>query len=75
MLDRVEKELPSRSDVATADYSELQEIMENAARSMENLTVQLDESEDLPIPELLSLDKQLRSIWGLLKVEKAKKVE
>ena len=30
--------------------------MENAARSMENLIAQLEESEDLPMHELLSLD-------------------
>ena len=33
MLNRVEKELPSKSDVAKVDDKELQEITENAARS------------------------------------------
>ena len=51
--------------------------MENAARSMENLISRLENesSEDLPMHELLSLDKQLRSIQNLLKVETAKKVK
>ena len=73
---RVEEEMPSMSDVAKADDIELQEIMENARRSIENLIAQLegDSSEDLPMHELLGLDKQLRSIRGSLKVEVAKKV-
>ena len=77
MLKRVEEELPSMSDVAEADDIKLQEIMENAARSTENLTEQLGEesTEDLPMYELLGLDKQLRSIGGLLKVEVVKKVQ
>ena len=75
MLNRVGKELPSMSDVARTDDIELQEIMENAARSMENLIAQLEESEDLPMHKLLSLDTKLRSIQGSLKVETAKKVE
>ena len=50
-LNKAEEELPSVSDVANADDIELQEITENVARSMENLTVQLEgESfEDLPM--------------------------
>ena len=36
MLNRVEEELPSMSDIAKADDIELQEITENALRSMEN---------------------------------------
>ena len=64
MLNKVEEELPSASDVAKADDIELQEITKNAVRSMENLIVQLEgeSSEDLPMHELLGLDKQLRSI-------------
>ena len=42
MLNRVEEDLPSTSDVAKADDIELQELMENVARSPENLTVQLE---------------------------------
>ena len=36
---------------------------------------QTDESFELPLCDLLGLDKQLRSIRGLLKVEVAKKVQ
>ena len=62
------------SDVAKTDDIELQEIMEKAARSTEDLIVefeaqpQVTTSKDLPKRELLSLGKQLRSIRGLLKV-------
>ena len=42
MLNRVEGELPSTSDVAKVDGIELQEITENALRSMENLITQLE---------------------------------
>ena len=77
MLNKAEEKLPSMSDVAKADDIELKKIMENTARSMENLTVQLEgeSSEDSPMPELLGLDKQLRSIRGPLRVEVAKKVQ
>ena len=76
ILNRVEEELPSTSDVAKADDIELQEIIENVARSMENLIAQLESEscKDLPMRELLGLDKQLRSIRGSLKVEVAEKV-
>ena len=71
----MEEELPSTSDVAKADEVELQEIMKNASRSTGNLIAQLEgeSSEDLPMCELLGLDKQLRSIRGSLKVEVAKR--
>ena len=70
-------ELPSASDVAKADDIELQEIMENAARSVEDLIEQLEgtSSETLSMRELQGLDKQLRGIKGSFKVEVAKKVE
>ena len=44
---------------------------------MENLIAQLkgESSEDLPMRKLLDLDKELRSIWGSLKVEVARKVQ
>ena len=42
MLNRVEEELPSMSGVAKADKIELQEIMENAVKSTEDLIAQLD---------------------------------
>ena len=77
MLNKVQEELPSASDVDKADDIELQEIVENASRSIENLNQQVQEepTEDLPMQELLGLDKQLRSIRGSLKVEVAKKVQ
>ena len=52
------------SDVAKADNIELHEITENVVRSMENLIKQLEveSSEDLPVHEILGLDKQFRSI-------------
>ena len=76
-MNKAEEEMPSTSDVANADDIELQEIMENVARRMKNLIVQLkgESSEDLPMRELLGIDKQLRSIRGSLKVEVAKKVQ
>ena len=67
-LNRVEEELPSASDIAKADDIELQEI----AKSMENLIAQFKE---MPMRELLGLDKQLRSIRGSLKVEVGTKVQ
>ena len=55
--------------------TELQEITGNVARSTENLTAQLEgeSSDDLPMRELLGLEKQLRGIRGLLSV--AEKVQ
>ena len=54
MLNRVEEEMPSMSDIAKADEIELQKIMKNVARSMENLIAQLEgeSSEDLKKVEL-----------------------
>ena len=77
ILSKTEEELPPTSDVAKADNIELQQITEKVARSMENLIVQLEgeSSKDLPMRELLGLDKQLRSIRGSLKVEVAKRVQ
>ena len=81
MLNRAEEELPSTSDVVKVDDIELQEITEKAVRSTEDLIAEFEAqpqaitSEDLSRCKLLSLDKQLRSIRGLLKVETAKKVE
>ena len=62
--------MPSSSDIAKEDDIELQEIMENAVRSMEDLTGKLEDEStgDIPMLELLGLDKQLRSIRSLLKV-------
>ena len=72
MLNRVEEELPSASDVAKADDIELQEITENATKSMEDLVTHFEGQETLHMHELLELDKQLRSIRGSLKMEVAK---
>ena len=68
-LNRVEEKLPSASDIAKADDIELQEI----AKSTEDLIAKGQEA--LPMCKLLGLDKQFRSIRGLLKVEMAKKVQ
>ena len=73
MLNLVEEEMSSASDVDNADDIELQEIVENVSRSIENLNQQV--TEDLPMRELLGMDKQLRSIKSSLKVEVAKKVQ
>ena len=74
---RAEPQLPSTSDITRADDIELKEIAEKALRSIENLNqqVQKEPTEDLPMRELLGLDKQLRSIRGLLKVKAAKKIQ
>ena len=74
MLNKAQEELPSASDVNKAGEIELQEVVENALRSIENLNQQVQEepTEDLPMQELLGLDTQLRSIRGSLKVEVAK---
>ena len=77
MLNRVEEELPSASHITKADNDiKLRELTERATKSMENLIVQLkgEFSKDLPMCELLGLDKRLRGIRGSLKVEVAKKV-
>ena len=64
---RAGNQLPSMSEIAKADDIELQEIAENASRSIQQV-----KAEDLPLRELLGLDKQLRCIRGLLEVEVAK---
>ena len=71
----VGSQLPSTSDITRENEIELQEIAENASRSIENLTQQVQEepTKDLLMRELLGLDKQLRR--GSLKVEVAKKVQ
>ena len=78
MLNKVEEEISSVSDVDKVGDIELQGI----AKSMEDLIFQIKdvqtETDDLfkhPLRELLGLDTQLRSIRGLLKVEVAKKVQ
>ena len=78
MLNEVEEEIPSASDVDKVGDIELQEI----AKSTEDLISQIkdaqtdtDELFEHPLRELLGLDTQLRGIRGLLKVEVAKKLE
>ena len=78
MLNKIQEELPSSSDIAKVDEIELQEI----SKSMENLIFQIKDvqtdTDDLfkhPLQKLLGLDKQLRSIRGSLKVEVAKTVQ
>ena len=75
-LNRVEKEPPSTSDIVKADDIEFEEITQNAVKSTDDLIVRLkgESYKDLPMHELLGLDKQLRSIRGSLKVETVKKV-
>ena len=82
MMNRVKEELPSTSDITKVDDVELQEIMENASKSTEDLISQMkndqSQTDDLfeyPLWKLLGLDKQLRNIRGLLKLEAAKKVQ
>ena len=78
VLDLMEKqaELPSSSEIASADEIELEEIV----KSTEDLIFQInsqsqtDELFEHPLHELLGLDKQLRSIRGSLKVEVAKRL-
>ena len=50
MLNKTQEELPSASDIDKVDDIELQEIVENASRSIENLNQQVQEepTEDLP---------------------------
>ena len=78
MLNKAAEELPSESDITGTDDIELQEIAEKASGIISQIKdVQTDTDELLQhsLRELLGLDKQLRSIRGLLKVEVAKKVE
>ena len=74
MQNRVEEEMHSMSVVAKADDIELQEIMENAVRSTEDLIMQFDDPPlEHPLCKLFGLDKELRSIRDLLKVKTAKR--
>ena len=83
ILSKAEEELPSESNVAKADDTELQEITENAARSTEDLIAQLrdhtqTQADDFfkhPLKELLGCDEELRNIRGSLNVEMVRKVE
>ena len=70
-------ELPSIHEIAGMDEIELEELV----KTTEDLIFQInsqsqtDELFEHPLRELLSLDKQLRTIRGSLKVEVAKNVE
>ena len=78
MLNKAAEGLPSKSDITRADDIDLQEIAEKASGIISQIKHVQTDTEDLfehPLPELLGLDKQLRSIRGSLKVEVAKKVE
>ena len=80
VLDLLEKqaELPSSSEIAKADDIELEEIAEKASDIISQIKDVQTDTDDLfehPLPELLGLDKQLRSIRGSLKVEVVKKVQ
>ena len=75
MLNKVEKDLPSMSDLAKVDDIKLQEMAENTARSAESLIKQFKGQETLPMHEQQGLGEQLRSIRGSLKVEVVKKVQ
>ena len=61
-------DIPSASDTAKADDTELQEITENAARNVEDLIMQFDDplgdSLEHLLCERLSLDKELRKHKG-----------
>ena len=77
VLDLLEKqaELPSSSEIAKADTTELEEIVKSTEDliSQINEQTQTDDLLEYPLHELLGLDKQLRSIRGSLKVEIAKR--
>ena len=78
MLNKAAEELPSESDITGADDIELQEIAEKASDIISQIKDVQTDTGDLfkhPLCKFLGLDKQLRSIRGLLKVEVAKKVE
>ena len=76
MLNKVEEEIPSAFDVDKVGDIELQEIaksMEDLIFQIKNIQMDTDELFEHPLRKLLGLDKQLRSIRSLLKVEVAKK--
>ena len=78
MLNKAAEELPSESDITKVDDIELQEIVEKTSGIISQIKDIQADTEDLfehPLPKLLRLDKQLRTIRGSLKVEVAKKVE
>ena len=79
MLNIVEEELPSVSDVdkvcdrAARDCEEYGDLISQMSHAQTENSFEGEEM--LPMCELLGLDKQLRSVRGLLKVEVAEKVQ
>ena len=77
-LNKAAEELPSESVITGVDDIELQEIAEKASGIISQIKDVQTDTDDLfehPLRELLGLDKQLRSIRGLLKVEVTKKIK
>ena len=75
MLNEVEEENPSMSDVDKVGDIELQEIaksMEDSILKIKDIQTDTDDLFEHPLHDLLGLDKQLRSIRGSLKAEVAK---
>ena len=64
MLNKAAEELPSESDITRVDNIELREIAEKASDTISQIKDVQTDTEDLfkhPLPELLGLDKQLRT--------------
>ena len=79
-MKRAKEKLPSSSHITKADDIELIELSRESSRISEDLIMDMKDTQtqtddSLPMRKLLGLDKQLRSIRGLLKVEVAKKVQ
>ena len=79
-MKRAKEKLPSASDITKVDDIELIELSRESSRISEDLIMDMKDTQTqtddlLPMRELLGLNKQLRSICGLLKVEVAKKVQ
>ena len=78
LLNKVEEEIPSASDVDKAGDIELQEIVkitEDLIFQIKDIQTDTDDLFEHPLRELLGLDTRLRSIRGSLKVEIAKKFQ
>ena len=78
MLNLVEEEILSASDVDKADFIELEEIaksMEDLISHLNDQQSQTDDSFEHPLRELLGLDKQLKSICSSLKGSKKVELE
>ena len=76
ILKEVRKRMPSTSDIAKADETEMREFkksMEDLISHMKNEQSQTDDLFEYPLRKLLGLDKELKRIRGSLKVETAKR--